>query len=93
MKKQFRREAHAHQDKARKADYAESMKAGTASTGSWSGVELKKSNARKALRDLAKRQASQLFFVYGKWLFQHTRKLSSFALLNSSHATSDTECG
>lgn len=85
MKKAFLHETHRRQDKAHRPDYQEDLKASTASPASWSGLSGQRIGARYEAREKEKRRASTLFFVYGAWLYQHTRSLRHFVFINSKH--------
>jgi hypothetical protein len=88
VKFQFQKEDHNRQDKTKKGDYIEEIRERGPTDGSWSGVNMENIQKRKRIRDAELEQAATLFFVYGKWLYQNTAKLSYFAQLNSKHATS-----
>jgi hypothetical protein len=89
MKIQFQREDHNRQDKSRKPDYVEELRKRNAKGATWSGLgaSMRAIRAAKRIRDLELQQAEQFYFVYGKWLYQNTRKLSHFASLNSKHTS------
>ena len=90
MKETFRKEDHNRQDKARKSDYREDMKLTGLGPSKWSGAsspDLEKAGQHAAARQRELDTVRHFFFVYGKWLYQHTKKLSRFAELNANHTS------
>jgi hypothetical protein len=88
MKYHFQKEDHNRQDKAKKGDYLEDLRERVPTTGSWSGVNVTDIQRRAEVRQLELPRATAFYFVYGKWLYQNTKKLSHFAQLNSVHTIS-----
>jgi hypothetical protein len=92
MKKQFLHEHHNRMDKAKKEEYQHSLQEKAATPQSWSGLNNDKIKRQQEVRELEIRKARTKFFVYGKWLFQHTNKLSHFTFLNAKNGPmSDAE--
>jgi hypothetical protein len=86
MKHQFQREAHTRQDKAQKGDYREDLVERGRSRTSWLGVDMTSATRHAKARATEIQEARRFYFIYGKWLYQFTRKLSHFSRLNSAHA-------
>ena len=82
MKYQFQKEDHNRQDKTRKPDYLTELRERPATQGAWSGVDPRKVMLRKQ----ECRRVQRCFFVYGEWLYQHTKTLGYFRQLNPRHA-------
>jgi hypothetical protein len=89
MKEQFRKEEHNRLDKVLKPEYRPELQQGKASEASWSGIDAEKLGYRVAMRTRELQRARGCYFIYDKWLYQHTSKLGHFALLNGKHCLAD----
>jgi hypothetical protein len=89
MKKQFMREAHSRQDKARKPEYTGG--GWSAPTATWTGLDEQfneKVRRHLELRKTERKKLRSLYYVYGKWLYRPSEGLWEFYKLNAAHVKS-----